>query len=110
MKTVTKLADITGRRWWPPLDITTILHQKSKVMKGYRLCKRNCTTLRDTYPEESDRKMSKLGNTQEEARINYLLSTEKIREKARCLRHLHPRNKGAGFNRLRIETPDVEGK
>ena len=43
--------------------------------------------------------MAKIGNTQEEARINSILSTEKYRYKYRRLRCLQPRSKGEGVNR-----------
>ena len=33
LKTITSSAYITGRRWCPPLEITTLLNQKSKDMK-----------------------------------------------------------------------------
>ena len=110
LKTITKLADITGRRWWIPLDITTLLHQKYKSMKEYRLCKRICITLKATYLEERAREIAKIGNTKEEARINSLLSTEKSREKARRLKFIYPISKEAVVNRLRIQIPDAEGK
>ena len=54
--------------------------------------------------------MKKTGKTQEEARINPILTTEKSREKSRRLKYLQPRSKEAVVNRLRIETPDVEGR
>ena len=52
LKTVTKLAEIIGRRWRPHLDMTTLLHQKSKATEEYRVCKKNGINLRYTYLEE----------------------------------------------------------
>ena len=60
--------------------------------------------------EERYREIENIGNTQEEAIINSLLTAEKSREIERCLKYLHPRSKRAGVNRLRIESPDAEGK
>ena len=37
LKTVTKRAGITGRKWWLPLDITTLIQQKNNAIKEYRL-------------------------------------------------------------------------
>ena len=28
LKTVTKLENLTGRKWWLPLDMVTFIHQK----------------------------------------------------------------------------------
>ena len=69
---------------------------------------KNCSTLRVTYLEERARDMANKGNTNEELRIYALLVTEKGRERSRRMRYLKPRIKGAGLNRLRIETPDAE--
>ena len=110
LKTVTKLAGIKGIIWWLPINITILLHQKSNTMQEYRLCKKNFITLINTYMEERSRELEKIGNNKEEARINYLLTTEKSRDKARRLKCLQPRSKVAGVNRLRIENPDVEGR
>ena len=54
--------------------------------------------------------MEKLGNIQEEARTNSILKTEKSREKARRLKYLEPRSKGARNNRIKTKTPDVKGR
>ena len=110
LKTVTKLTYITERRWWLPLNVTTLLHQESKSMKEHPLHKRNCATLRAIYLEQRSKEMSKIGNNPEEAKINYLLLTEISRDNARCLKYFQTRIKGSGFNKLRIKNPDVKGK
>ena len=76
IKTINKLAEITSRRWWIPLDVNYILHKKIYMIE-YRIFKKNCGTLRATYLEERSRSTAKVGNKQEETRIHALLTTEK---------------------------------
>ena len=51
LKNITKLADISGRIWWLPLDVDSLLQLKN-AMREYHICKKNYSKIRDTYQEE----------------------------------------------------------
>ena len=78
LKTVTKLENLTGRRWWMTLDLGSLIHQKSKVKKYHKKRKKECLTLRSTYLEERARDITAKGNTREEQIFHELLTMEKV--------------------------------
>ena len=55
IKTVTKLANLTGRSWWLTLYIGTLIHQKYKANKYYQICKKERLMIRGTYIDMIDR-------------------------------------------------------
>ena len=54
--------------------------------------------------------MFKLVNRQEERKLHALLSTTKIKERSKQLRHLHLRQRGSGLYRLVVYDNTMEGE
>ena len=77
LKTVCKLANITGRNWWLSLDTTKLIKKRSKKKREYCKLKRASGTIRETYLEERAKETAQLCNLQEESKIHNLLTAEK---------------------------------
>ena len=106
IKTITKLADVTGRRWWIPLDIDYILHQKN--LRDNNASIRKTAVHSGILIQRKEQEPQPRLETHKERKLHAILTTEKLREISRRLRSLRPRSKGTGVNRLRIETTDEE--
>ena len=77
---------------------------KIKKQKGIIQDKNNSGTIRSTYLEERAKEAAQLGNLQEERKIHIILKNEKSKERAKRLRFIRTKQKGAGVSRLTIET------
>ena len=103
LKTVTKLADLTGRKWWPPLDTNSLKLHKATAKQEYYQLKNKISSIISTYLEERARQMAMMGNTAEEKHLHALIYTKNMREQDLRIRRLRPRQRGAGVRELTIE-------
>ena len=96
LETVTKLANITGRRWWLSLESISSARQKSTDKQEYYQLKENSVSVRSTYPEEISQQMVDQGNSMDDKRLHNLIASEKMREQAWRLIHIRSIQRGAG--------------
>ena len=59
-KTFTKLAKLTGRRWWLTIYLTYLIYLKPKARIYYFSFKKKIATSRVTYLEERVRKWTRM--------------------------------------------------
>ena len=103
-KTQTNLANITGRKQRFYLDISYLTQQKPIANLSEKI-----TALRQGQCiQKKGKKMVKLMYIKEQRRTQKLIAIEKSIQRERILRMIHTINKGVGFKRLGIETPDAE--
>lgn len=103
LKTVTKLAEHTGRRWWLPLKELALRLQLTKARKEYYDLKKRSSTLRVTYLEDLAKQQAEKGNVLEVKRLHNLITVEKDRERSRRLKRLNPEKRRGGVTKLVVE-------
>ena len=96
LKTVFKLDNITGRHWCISLDVSALIHQRTKSKREYYKLKNTTRTIISTYLEEISKEAARLGKLQEERKLHTLPTTEKARDREIFLQFLRPRQKGSG--------------
>ena len=65
IKTLTKLADLTGRKWWLPIDTNLLILQKATTKQEYYQLKKKLFSIILTYLEERARKNDAMGKKEE---------------------------------------------
>ena len=77
---VTKLADLTGTKWWIPLDTNSLILHKTTEKQEYYQLKRKISSIRSAHLEERARQIAEMGKTAKEKHQHDLISTKNMRE------------------------------
>ena len=78
LKTVTKMGNLTGRRWWIKLDLGTLIHKNPKAKRTTKSVRNNASRLELLIWKKKARDMASKGNSREESRLHALITMEKV--------------------------------